>query len=220
MRTNFIPRNDLSFLTWLLNLILYIIKGGLSRFNIPDADFNDLQAKATDFEQKLKVADEPDTRTKAAVLAKTEARKVAEKTAREFINEHLAYNKLVSDADRENMQIPVHKGGHKPAPIAGEAPYVTASGHGARRIRFEFGESATSKAKPAGQHGIEIAWVISDTPPTSYADLVHSSFATHSPLILSFDLADAGKRLWFAVRWENTTGAKGPWTEIMSVVIP
>jgi hypothetical protein len=30
----------------------------------------------------------------------------------------------------------------------------------------------------------------------------------------------AGKRLWFAARWENTTGQKGPWSEIMCVIIP
>jgi uncharacterized protein (TIGR02145 family) len=100
----------------------HIAAGGLSRFNIPDADFNDLSAKAADFEQKLNTAEEPDTRTKAAVLAKTESRAVAEKTAREFVNEYLAYNKLVSDADRENMQIPVHKGRHTPAPVADNAP--------------------------------------------------------------------------------------------------
>jgi hypothetical protein len=220
MKKDFIPKNDQSFLAWLLNLLKYIASGGLSRFNIPDADFNDLSAKAADFEQKLHTADEPDTRTKAAVLAKTESRAVAEKTAREFINEFLAYNKLVSDADRENMQIPVHKGGHTPAPVSGEAPYVTAADHGPRQVRFEFGQSAVSKAKPAGQHGIEIAWVIRDEAPTSYDELIHSSFDTRTPLTLSFDLLYAGKRLWFAARWENTTGAKGPWSEIHSAIIP
>jgi hypothetical protein len=49
---------------------------------------------------------------------------------------------------------------------------------------------------------------------------VHSSFATHPPFSLPFDLADTGKRLWYAARWENTTGQKGPWSEIMSVIIP
>jgi hypothetical protein len=220
MKKDFIPKNDRSFLTWLLNLLKYIAAGGLSRFNIPDADFNDLSAKAADFEQKLNTAEEPDTRTKAAVLAKTESRAVAEKTAREFVNEHLAYNKLVSDADRENMQIPVHKGGHTPAPVADKAPYVAATDHGPRQVRFEFGESAVSKAKPAGQHGAEIASVIAEAKPDEMDDLTRSSFDTHTPLVLTFKESERGKRLWYAARWENTRGQKGPWGEIMSVVIP
>jgi hypothetical protein len=62
--------------------------------------------------------------------------------------------------------------------------------------------------------------VISDTPPTKLADLLHSSFSTHSPLELVFDEDQRGKRLYFAVRWENGTVKKGPWSDIYSVIIP
>jgi hypothetical protein len=29
-----------------------------------------------------------------------------------------------------------------------------------------------------------------------------------------------GKTVYFALRWENTRGEKGPWSEIMSAIIP
>jgi hypothetical protein len=216
----FIPSNDWTFLNWLLNLLNYIAAGGLSRFRIPDEPYNKVNDEARDFEQKLKVADQPDTRTKASVQAKNTSRKLTEKDIRQFINEFLASNSLVTDADRDNMGIPIHSTTRHPAPVAGLPPYITVSVHGPRQLRFDFGESSASKAKLAGQHGIEIAWVISDEMPTSYSGLTRSSFDTHTPLILSFDLPDAGKRIWFAARWENTRGEKGPWTEIMSAIIP
>jgi hypothetical protein len=46
MANNFIPSNDQRFLVWLKNLINYIASGGLSRYRIPDEEFNRLKAEA------------------------------------------------------------------------------------------------------------------------------------------------------------------------------
>jgi hypothetical protein len=45
-------------------------------------------------------------------------------------------------------------------------------------------------------------------------------FDTHSPLEYTAPLIYAGRRIFFAARWENTRGEKGPWTEIQSAIIP
>jgi hypothetical protein len=67
---------------------------------------------------------------------------------------------------------------------------------------------------------MELVWVIADTPPELVADLVHSSFATKSPLELSFEENQRGKRLYYAVRWETGTVKKGDFSAIYSVIIP
>jgi hypothetical protein len=41
-----------------------------------------------------------------------------------------------------------------------------------------------------------------------------------SPLELTFDENERGKRVYFAVRWESGTVKKGPWSNILSAVIP
>jgi hypothetical protein len=76
------------------------------------------------------------------------------------------------------------------------------------------------KAKPKGVHGAEAAWEILDTPPTDWSQLTHSVFDTNSPLVLTFNGDQRGKTLYFAMRWENTRGEKGPWSDIMSAIIP
>ncbi|MDR0609502.1 MAG: hypothetical protein LBG58_15030, partial [Planctomycetaceae bacterium] len=63
-------------------------------------------------------------------------------------------------------------------------------------------------------------WAILDTPPTKISDLTHSSFDTRSPLTLEFDEDQRGKCVYFCLRWENTRGIKGPWSEIISAIIP
>jgi hypothetical protein len=74
--------------------------------------------------------------------------------------------------------------------------------------------------KPDDVHGMELVWVIADMPPTKLADLVHSAFATRSPLELAFDEDERGKRLYYAVRWETGTVKKGNFSEIFSAIIP
>ncbi|MDR2361145.1 MAG: hypothetical protein LBD91_00235 [Prevotellaceae bacterium] len=77
-----------------------------------------------------------------------------------------------------------------------------------RRLTIHFFDQGSrgSKAKPAGQHGAEIRWAILETPPASINDLIRSLFDTHTPFMLEFD--------------ENQRGEKGPWSEIMSTIVP
>jgi hypothetical protein len=77
-----------------------------------------------------------------------------------------------------------------------------------------------SRAKPHGVHGAEIRWAILAEAPASVDELVHSSFDTHTPLTLTFDENERGKTVYFCLRWENTRGEKGPWSEIVYAIIP
>jgi hypothetical protein len=50
--------------------------------------------------------------------------------------------------------------------------------------------------------------------------LLHSDFATRSPLELKFEEDERGKWVYFAVRWESGAMKKGPTSAIFNVVIP
>jgi hypothetical protein len=67
---------------------------------------------------------------------------------------------------------------------------------------------------------MELVWLISDTPPKEVEELVHSAFATKSPLELNFKESERGKRLYYAVRWETNAMKKGKFSAIYSVIIP
>ena len=118
------------------------------------------------------------------------------------------------------MGLPVHKTTHTDAPVATTIPYVQAVLNLIRHLRFDFSGSEGSKAKPEGQHGMELVARIGGEKPAGVHELTRSYFDTHTPLTIEFTEEDRGKTFWYAVRWENTTGEKGPWSEIMSAVIP
>jgi hypothetical protein len=87
-------------------------------------------------------------------------------------------------------------------------------------VSIDAAEKEHRGAKPYGVRGAEIRWAILPAPPTSQDDLVHSEFDTRTPYIFQFDIPQAGKTLYVCARWENTTGQKGPWSEIVSAIIP
>jgi hypothetical protein len=154
-------------------------------------------------------------------------RKAYEAELRRFVKSFLAYNPAVSDIDREELELPVHKTTRSPIPpptALVEFEIRQAAGSHLEVHYFPIEPNSESKerheAKPYGVRGVELGWAILPEPPKSYADLVHSVFDTHSPYIFQFDLPDAGKTIYICARWENTTGQKGSWNGIKSAIIP
>ncbi|MDR2358222.1 MAG: hypothetical protein LBD87_00280 [Prevotellaceae bacterium] len=217
--SNFLPRKDVEFLQWATNFLVVLLKI-LSRIGFPDSVYGILNERVDIFSNKLRIADAPETRTKATVQEKNEARKSLESYLRQAIGEYLTRNHLVTDADRDNLGLPIRKTTHTPAPVATTIPWVQVVINLIRHLRFDFGGSEGSKAKPAGQHGMELAARIGDEKPANVHELTHSYFDTHTPLTIDFEEEDRGKTFWYAVRWENTRGEKGPWSEIQSAKIP
>jgi hypothetical protein len=222
IQSSYIPRKDEDFSRWTFNFLGYLAPKA-SQFNFPQVECDRIQAQLADFFEKLNLADDPNTRTPVTVQAKNSSRKLLEKMVRNAVTEYLAHNHLVSDDDRTALGIPIYKKTHTPSPVAPDAPDVDVDTSVLGCVIIHFFEKGHhhKKAKPAGQHGVEVAWVISDVPIISTTKLIHSSFDTHTPLTLNFQEHDQrGQILYFAIRWENTRGEKGPWSAIQSTVIP
>ncbi|MDR1527702.1 MAG: hypothetical protein LBS46_08575 [Dysgonamonadaceae bacterium] len=218
---DYLPGGDKDFLTWLINFLKYLFTS-LTRFNFPENVYQELTVLRDHFAQKLELAEEPATRTKLTVQAKNSARTTLEKKLRQVVKEFLSFNHAVTDEDREGLGLPVYKTTRTPSPIAEKSPDldVDTSVPGRITIHFFDKDSGHKKGKPAGQHGSEVAWLISDTSPSRWDELLHSSIDTKSPFTLQFENDQRGKTLYFALRWENTRGEKGPWTVIQTAIIP
>jgi hypothetical protein len=158
--------------------------------------------------------------TEVDTEAKNNAKRAAKKAIRAFVNQYLRFPP-VTDEDRTAMKIPNHDTHPTPIPIPDDIPEVEALTPMPRVLRFRFRRANMKRwGKPKDVHGMELVWLISDTPPKEVEELVHSAFATKSPLELTFKESERGKRLYFAVRWETGTVKKGKFSEIYSVIIP
>ncbi|MDR1383352.1 MAG: hypothetical protein LBJ67_05845 [Planctomycetaceae bacterium] len=215
------PRSDGGFSFWAKNLVA-CLQTSFTRFQIPGEEVERLGTLYGDFAAKLGIAESIDTRTKSAVQAKNDARKILEQALRQDIKEFLTYNRLVTNIDRDNMGLPIHKITRTHAPVATTYPDFDIDSSMIRRLTIHFYDQGKkkSKAKPDGQHGAKIRWAILDSPPTTIEELVNSSFGTRPPFTLEFNGNQRGKTVYFCLCWENTRTERGPWGPIKSAIIP
>ncbi|MDR1624795.1 MAG: hypothetical protein LBS04_07475 [Tannerellaceae bacterium] len=165
---------------------------------------------------------DPTRRTPVAIAQMRSAEKEADPLFRELYR-MLKANPKVTNADLTAMGLPERTvPQHKPSPVADTAPQfgiVPLTGH---RIQVDYyPEGAThKKGKPGGQHGAEIRWAFSETPVDDANRLANSAFDTASPAILAFEGHERGRTVYLALRWENTRGEKGPWSDIAVTTVP
>jgi hypothetical protein len=134
----------------------------------------------------------------------------------------LKANPLVTNVDLVGMGLPKrrqHVSNHT-AHIGDSYPKASVTLPGPALVEFHIHDSVSAgRAKPAGVHGVEIRWGVLDTPPVNVDDMPHASLFTKSPFSLPLDYQQRGKTLYFALRWEGTSGEKGIWSEIKNTII-
>jgi hypothetical protein len=221
MNPDLIPKPDAAFETWQGNLMVGVAPKAPA-WNISLDAVAALQTLKARWTAAYAAFENPATRNSIIVQEKRNARDAYEAELRKFIKSYLAYNPAVTDNDRKELGLPVHKHSRTPAPVATTYPDFDIDSSTIRRLAIHFYDqgSKKSKAKPEGQHGAEIRWVISDVPVVDVSELTQSSFDTHTPFTLEFAGHERGKTVYFCLCWENTRGEKGPWSEIQSAVIP
>jgi hypothetical protein len=220
MSTDYIPRSDGKFLTWVKNLFAYLVTNA-SRWNLNPSSWAHINPPMISaYENALAKAQDPNSGV-ADTLEKNETRDTLKKATRIYVKEHLEYNSLITDEERLHMGLPVHDPHPTPASDPHTYPLLSTKlpAPGVVEIHAVDSESRR-RAKPAGVHGFEVKTAILETPATDWAQLTDSIFFTRTPGQISFSGAQRGKMLSLAARWENTRGVKGPWSEIITVIIP
>jgi hypothetical protein len=220
MRTRTIPSTDAGFNT-AQEMITAMVAAKIMDWNIDGQWFNgELSPKKVIWVEAWENYSDPVKRTPLITFTKNNARKEYEKPLRLLVK-NLESNPRVSDEDRRSMGIVIPSSSKMIVPAPGSYPLFTSDSSIIRQIKINFRDSASSsKAKPYGVHGVEVRWSILEAPPVNVKDLSTSSFDTRSPLTLEFEEDQRGKTVWFCLRWENTKGEKGPWSEIGSAIIP
>jgi hypothetical protein len=90
-----------------------------------------------------------------------------------------------------------------------------------RRLKVSFQDQGSkSKAKPYSVDGAVIICAVLDAPPADHSALTRSVLATRTPHILEFTEEKRGKTVYIAICWQNEKGQMGPWSEIVSAIVP
>ena len=66
----------------------------------------------------------------------------------------------------------------------------------------------------------EIREQIGGTAPLNPNTMSMLAMETRFPYRADFEPGDVGKTVWFALRWINTRGEHGPWSQIYPATVP
>jgi hypothetical protein len=221
MSHDYLPAKEKDFQVW-MDKFLVNLSPLLTDIGFPDTEYQKLLAEYNDFSQKLSTVENPATRTPIAVEAKNKSHDLLKTDLRANVKAYMTYSPRVSDENRITLGLPIHKTTRTKASIATNHPDYNIDSREIRRLTVHFydQEKKKTRAKPAGQHGVRIRWAILSAPPTSLKDLTQLSFNTRSPFTIEFDESDRGKIVYFCLCWVNTRSENGPWSEIISAIIP
>jgi hypothetical protein len=93
--------------------------------------------------------------------------------------------------------------------------------YGKLKHTIHFRDSATPdrKAKPKGMLGCEIWRFVGAAAPAGESDYDYVATDSDSPYVAFYEMADAGKKVFYLLRWLSNSGARGEWSETIEATI-
>ena len=215
---DYLPDSDTDFTAWMQNFITYA-NANLSALGLTAADLTPIQNAETSWETATAANVTAQAQAQSARQTKDDARSRQENLVRPLVAQ-LQASQTVTDAQRQALQLNVRSATRTPAPTPTSRPVATidTSHRLQHTISFVDELTPTSRAKPDGVTGCEIWVKIGDTP-SDPSELKYLATDTRSPYVAEFDGADAGKTAYYMLRWVNSRGERGPWSQTVSATI-
>lgn len=86
-------------------------------------------------------------------------------------------------------------------------------------IYFRDSASPDSEAKPVGVKGCDIYRFVGSEPPASEKDYDYLTNDSSSPYVAFYDGADAGKTVFYLMRWVSKANEPGEWSQVLKATI-
>ncbi|MDR1180838.1 MAG: hypothetical protein LBL13_02525 [Bacteroidales bacterium] len=215
---DYIPKKDSELASWCANFTLKVAANA-SKWEISPEEIAELQDSYEAFVLLQKKADSPD-RTTVIVAEKNAARKKLIGCIRTLAGFRLK-NPIITDAERIDMGLHVRDTTPTNLDVPKTRPEATIEVMDFRRLKISFHDQGSTKnAKPYGIDGAVIICAALDAPPKDRSALNRSMLVTRTPYIIECTEEERGKTLYVSVCWQNKKGQKGPWSEIISAIVP
>ena len=219
---DYIPTVETRFLIWSENYV-NVLASNASRWSIPDSAVSRLHGLNTEYKEKYSVAENPATRTRVAIQAKNDAKKSFIAGIRRVYRSYVLYNESVSNEDRELLQVSIHDTKATPsvAPHTAPSGAVDTSVHLRHTIKVvDSVEVRKRGGLPAGVHGFEAWRKMGGAMPVNESEFSYLDASSTSTIAVDYPLEDAAKTVWYRFRWTGNKNQHGPWSEIISAIIP
>jgi hypothetical protein len=197
-----------------------VLNGRKASWNVADALIAELGDLTEDAETALAAVNNESTKTPVAVAQCKAAFKALEAFMRDVKRRHF-FSPPLTDADWTALGLRGPDTTPTPHPTPALKPVCDAepSGKGRHRVTVINPETGDRK-KPALVKGVAFAHRVRDADsPKSRADDMPSEFQAGTERPFQWDEADYGRVADYAAAYENEGGKRGPWSDVVSVII-
>jgi hypothetical protein len=215
----YFPSKEADVIPWAKNFVT-VLATNSGRWGIAPALVTELGNLTAAYEEAYTRRFMPDA-GKVRVEQKDLALAALKQGVKDMVNGHINHNPAVTQDDRVALGLNVYSGR---TPIG--APETTVvlrvvPGH-VRQLVVYFTDSGTPerRGKPYGVESMGLRCAVLSSPPKDIGELVRGESASKSPLILTFREEDRGKVVYMAACWKTARQKEGPWSAIISAIIP
>ena len=218
MATDYIPQGDADFDVWQQNLYSFV-NTHLAELGLTVAELAPLLAAQTNWQTNYSSHTAAQAAAAGARQSKDTARDNLETLTRQFVRRVQAIP-TVTDAHRAQMNItvPQERGAGAGVPQTRPVASINTDQRLRHTINFVDEATPTKRAKPDGVTGCEIWNKVGDAP-TGPSQLSYLALDTRTPYVAEYDEQDAGKTAHYMMRWINSKGETGPWSQTVSATI-
>jgi hypothetical protein len=219
---DFIPNSDADFNAWQLNFVTYA-NANLLNLGLTLADLAAITSAQITWNTAFPAHVAAQATAQGARANKDTVRHPYEAAIRPLVR-RMQGSSAVSDQEKEAMGITVPDPSRTPVAPPTTSP-ITTIGCGERlRHTLDFRDSTNpnKRSKPDGMIGVEIynKLTAQGAPaPIDPAEFVFLALDTATPYVSDYPGTDGGKNAHYILRWVNTRGVKGPWSEVFSATI-
>jgi hypothetical protein len=210
---DYIPHTDHGFRAWAVNFAEHM-SSNFAAYMLTSAQAATIQAAVDEFVEKYEITLNPDLKTKTTVIAKDNARSIAEGMCRDFailIKDNLG----IDDEDKVAAGVRPINPDRDPINVPMTSPLLNILGNtpGGQTLRFADPTTPESRAKPFGAGSLQLFLAVTDgdeEAPLSEARF--HSMVTKNPISVDFTQEQDGKMATYYARWASVKGEFGPWS--------
>ena len=219
MSNDYIPTSDADLIAWVNNFLAYA-NANLATLGLVAANLTPVQDAASNFQTNFADNNTAQASAQAARQKKDDSRDALVALVRPLARQ-LQARETVKDSHRQSLGLNVKSTARTAAAAPTTRPVATVDTSQRLRHVISFVDEQTpgSRAKPAGVMGCEVWVKIGPTPPIDASECRYLATDTATPYTAEYDGADGGKIAHYLLRWVNTRGERGPWSQTVSATI-
>lgn len=176
-----------------------------------------------DYEQKYAIANNPSTQSPAATAAREAAWEVYKPYLVDLYDHDILNNDAIPASEKDALHVHyTSTGGGIPASEPTTTPVITLAAEKISVLNVIYADSATpaTHSKPDNVAFCELVYKVDAPAPAGPAECSERVNIGRSHEAIVFTPDQRGKTIYAYARWVNRNGKVGPWSGVVTAIIP